>query len=102
MGIVSTSVTLLLLLNDKFRNFILKSKSQKRKEAEAEAEQKETDKCLLRDAILTNYKNYKNVKEIDIDSFENIEHLYNQYKKLGGNSFVDKVWEEVKRWKITI
>lgn len=32
--------------------------------------------------------------------YENLERLYKQYKKLGGNSFVDKVWNEVQEWKI--
>ena len=100
IGIVTGSFSFLLLVSEKFRNLILKSKKQKTAEKERIDEQKETDKCLLRDAILTNYKASKDVKKIDRDGYENIEHLYNQYKKLGGNSFVDKLWREIQTWEI--
>lgn len=100
LGIASSTFALLFLLSDKFRGIFLRSKKQKEQEKEAEAEQKETDKCLLRDAILTNYRMHKDVKEWTSDDYENFEHLYNQYKKLGGNSFVDKLWKNVQTWKI--
>ena len=29
-----------------------------------------------------------------------MEQLYMQYKKLKGNSFVDKIWNEVQTWTI--
>lgn len=97
-GIVSSAFTLLFLLSDKFRGIVLKVRKQK----ETEAEQRETDKCLLRDAILTNYRMHKDAKEWTSDDYENFEHLYNQYKKLGGNSFVDKLWKNVQGWKIIL
>lgn len=97
-GIASSTFTLLFLLSDKFRGIVLKVRKQK----ETEAEQKETDKCLLRDAILTNYRAHKDAKEWTIDDYENLKHLYKQYKKLDGNSFVDKLWKNVQSWKIIL
>ena len=95
LGIIMTTLSLLTMCSEKFRDTVLKSK--KRRE-----EQLETDKCLLRNAILTNYKAHKDKKEWCSDDYENFEHLYKQYKKLGGNSFVDKLWKEVQTWKIIL
>ena len=33
-------------------------------------------------------------------SFENFVKLYNAYKALGGNSFIDKIYEEIKTWEV--
>lgn len=62
---------------------------------------KNTDKCLLRNEILSIY--YKNQRDCEIKqyAYENLALLYKQYKKLDGNSFVDHIWEEVQDWKIT-
>lgn len=60
----------------------------------------ETDRCLLRDRITSIYYNHCNEREIKQYDFENIEKLYIQYKKLGGNSFIDKIWEELQTWSI--
>ncbi len=100
-GIVSSGFTLLLLISDRFRQLILKNKKQKEAEEAHEENQRETDKCLLRDAFMANYRYYKAEKKIDHDGYKNMEHIYNQYKKLGGNSFVDRLWEEeVRHWSI--
>ena len=65
-----------------------------------DADNKETDRCLLRDRITAIY--YKNRVESSLRQYEyeNLERLYNQYKKLGGNSFVDKIWKEVQEWEV--
>lgn len=53
--------------------------------------------CSLRNKFLEIYievcdKGYKTQKE-----FENIEHIYDSYKKLGGNSFVESCYKEIKK-----
>ncbi len=93
VGIISGSTTLLILVCKPFRNWLLKAKSDRE-------DRTETDKCLLRDAILTNYRAHKDTQEWTADDYENFEHLYKQYKKLKGNSFVDKLWNKVQSWKI--
>lgn len=79
---------------------ILKAKTDKQRETEREQQQKDTDKCLLRDRITTIYYGHRDKRELYQYEFENCEHLYDQYKKLGGNSFVDKIWNEMKKWTI--
>lgn len=98
LGIIMTGFSLLTLFSEKFRDKILKSKDKKQKEEDRE----ETDRCLLRNAILANYRIHKDVKEWTVDDYENFKHLYEQYKKLNGNSFVDKLWKNVQTWKITM
>lgn len=56
--------------------------------------------CQLRSEMLRIY--YKNVesKTIRQYEFENFVLLYEAYKALKGNSFVDKIYEDVKEWKV--
>ena len=57
-------------------------------------------RCQLRSEMLRIY--YKNVdtKEIRQYEYENFVMLYEAYKALKGNSFVDKIYEDVKEWKV--
>ncbi len=57
-------------------------------------------RCQLRSEMLRIY--YKNVdtKTIRQYEFENFIMLYEAYKVLKGNSFVDKIYEDVKEWKV--
>lgn len=57
-------------------------------------------RCQLRSEMLRIY--YKNVdtKEIRQYELENFIMLYEAYKALKGNSFVDKIYEDVKEWKV--
>lgn len=56
--------------------------------------------CQLRSEMLRIY--YKNVdtKTIRQYELENFIMLYEAYKALKGNSFVDKIYEDVKEWKV--
>lgn len=57
-------------------------------------------RCQLRSEMLRIY--YKNVesKTIRQYEFENFVLLYEAYKALKGNSFADKIYEDVKEWKV--
>lgn len=57
-------------------------------------------RCQLRSEMLRIY--YKNVesKTIRQYEFENFVLLYEAYTALKGNSFVDKIYEDVKEWKV--
>ena len=57
-------------------------------------------KCLLRSEMLRIYYRHQESKVIRQYEFENFVLLYEAYKKLKGNSFIDKVYEEVKTWKV--
>jgi hypothetical protein len=60
----------------------------------------EGQKCLLRGDMLRTY--YKHCDEGEIRQYEkeNFTCLYNAYKALGGNSFIDDIYEEVREWKV--
>jgi len=98
--IITGSFTILFTISEPFRKRLLNQKQEKKKEEENQANQKETDKCLLRDRITNIY--FKHYRECEMREYEyeNVSYLYKQYKKLDGNSFVDKIWREMQEWKI--
>lgn len=57
-------------------------------------------KCQLRSEMLRIY--YKNIdyKSIHQYEYENFVLLYEGYKALKGNSFIDKIYGEVKTWEV--
>lgn len=57
-------------------------------------------KCLLRAEMLRIYYHNRDDGEIRQYEYENFVMLYEAYKKLKGNSFIDKIYEEVRKWKI--
>lgn len=98
--IITGTFALIFTLSKPFRKWLLNSKNEKKQDEMNEQRAKETDKCLLRDRITSIY--FKHYRECEIREyeFENVAQLYKQYKKLGGNSFVDKVWREIQEWKV--
>lgn len=61
---------------------------------------KEGQKCLLRAEMLRVY--YKNRQEDKIRQYEyeNFIFCYKAYKKLGGNSFIDRIKLDVDSWEV--
>lgn len=57
-------------------------------------------RCLLRSEMLRIYYHHQDSGQIRQYEYENFVMLYEAYKKLKGNSFIDKVYEEVKKWKV--
>ena len=57
-------------------------------------------KCLLRSDMLTIYYNNRETQKIRQYEYENFVLLYEAYKALKGNSFIDKIYEEVHSWEI--
>lgn len=57
-------------------------------------------KCQLRSEMLQIYYHNKDTKVIRQFEYENFVMLYEAYKALRGNSFIDKIYEEVKKWEI--
>lgn len=57
-------------------------------------------KCMLRGAMLTTYYKHNSEDTITQYEFQNFEMQYAAYKALGGNSFIDKVHEDVLKWDI--
>ena len=61
----------------------------------------EGTKCQLRSEMLRIYYHNREKCEIRQFEYENFIMLYEAYKALKGNSFIDKIYEEVHSWDIT-
>ena len=60
----------------------------------------EGELCLLRSEMMKTYYKNLDTRTIRQYEFENFIKLYEAYKSLGGNSFVDEINEEVRHWKV--
>lgn len=58
--------------------------------------QQEALKCLLRSAITSKYYVYTELKEIPTYEKENLVYMYEQYKKMNGNSYIDNIIKEIE------
>lgn len=61
---------------------------------------KDGQKCMLRSEMLRTYYGNKDDHKIRQYEYENFVLLYESYKALGGNSFIDKIYSEVKTWEV--
>lgn len=57
-------------------------------------------KCQLRSEMLRIYYHNRATKTIRQYEFENFVLLYEAYKALKGNSFIEKIYDEVKSWEV--
>lgn len=57
-------------------------------------------KCQLRNDMLRIYYRDKDTKKIRQYEFQNFVYLYDAYKALKGNSFIDKIYADIKTWEI--
>ena len=57
-------------------------------------------KCQLRSEMLRIYYHNRDRGIIRQYEYENFIMLYEGYKALKGNSFIDKIYKEVQKWKI--
>lgn len=57
-------------------------------------------KCLMRTDMLQIYYHNREKRIIRQYEYENFVMLYEAYKALKGNSFIDKIYEEVHEWEI--
>ena len=56
-------------------------------------------KCQLRSEMLQIYYHNRETKKIRQYEKENFMMLYEAYKALRGNSFIDSIYDEVKKWE---
>lgn len=61
---------------------------------------KEGERCLLRSEMLRIYYQYLESEKIRQYEKENFTKLYDAYKALGGNSFIDDIKDEVATWTV--
>lgn len=57
-------------------------------------------KCQLRSEMLRIYYKNRETQVIRQYEYENFIYLYEAYKALHGNSFIDKIYEEVRSWEV--
>lgn len=57
-------------------------------------------KCELRSEMLRIYYHNRGTEKIRQYEYENFVMLYEAYKALKGNSFIDKIYAEVKTWDV--
>lgn len=57
-------------------------------------------KCQLRSEMLKTYYHNRERETIRQYEYENFVMLYEAYKALKGNSFIDKIYKEVQSWEI--
>ena len=57
-------------------------------------------KCLLRSDMLSIYYHNRESETIRQYELENFVLLYNAYKALRGNSFIDKIKNDVMKWEV--
>ena len=60
----------------------------------------EGQRCQLRSNMLSTYYNCKEKETIRQYERENFDKLYAAYKKLGGNSFVDDIYKEIRTYDV--
>lgn len=71
--------------------FVGKVKDHKNKDSR----QEEALKCLLRSNITSKYYVYSELGEIPYYEKENVDRMFEQYKNMGGNSYVDTIVKEI-------
>lgn len=57
-------------------------------------------RCQLRSEMLRIYYHHHESGKIRQYEYENFVMLYEAYKALKGNSFIDKIYNEVRSWEI--
>ncbi len=61
---------------------------------------REGQRCLLRSQIVRIYYHNDTRHTLRQYEYENLVACYKAYKKLGGNSFIDHIYEEMQTWEI--
>ena len=87
---------------------VLRDAKKARKERKAEAEKqaaeieliKEGNRCQLRSNLLSIYYHCREFKTIRQYERENFDKLYRAYKALGGNSFIDDIYKEIRSYSV--
>lgn len=57
-------------------------------------------RCQLRSEMLRIYYRNHDAKTIRQYEYQNFVELYDAYKALHGNSFIDEIYEKIKEWEI--
>ena len=61
---------------------------------------REGQRCLLRSEIVRIYYRHHDDRKLREYEFKNMKQCHAAYKALGGNSFIDRIVEEMREWDI--
>lgn len=61
---------------------------------------REGQRCLLRSEIVRTYYRNHDAEQLREYEYRNMTQCYQAYKALGGNSFIDHLYEEMQKWEI--
>lgn len=59
-----------------------------------------TAKDVLREKIMKIYNDYRRDRKLPIDKKEQLDQYYVDYKKLKGNSYIDRYYHRMERWGV--
>jgi hypothetical protein len=65
-----------------------------------QAKIREGQKCQLRTDMLRTYHRNKDTRKLRQYEAENFVMMYQAYKAMGGNSFIDEIYEHVTKWEV--
>ena len=57
-------------------------------------------KDVLRQKIMAIYSKNKLNKTLTYDEKDNLDALYHDYKAIDGNSYIDKIYNRINKWKV--
>ncbi len=63
-------------------------------------EVREGQRCLLRSEILRIYYRNLGSRRLQEYEYQNLEKCFDAYKALRGNSFIDRIYEQMKEWEV--
>lgn len=61
---------------------------------------REGQRCLLRSDIVRTYYHHHDDETLREYEYKNMDQCYKAYKALGGNSFIDHIYNEMQKWEI--
>lgn len=92
--------SVLVIFVKPFRSWILGTKDRRKREEQKDRVRDEATRCTLRTIFTEFFFSHNSVCTLHQYEYENLAKTYAAYKQLNGNSFVDKIWEEIQDWTI--
>lgn len=78
---------------------IVSNNTSKKVETTSE-QQKNALKCIMRNDICTLYYNNKSNQTLKEHERTSLDKLYEGYKDMDGNSFVEDIYKEMRTWEV--
>ena len=80
--------------------FIWKIIRDQRKIREEQEKISEGQKCQLRTDMMRTYYKNRDTRKLRQYEAENFVKMYQAYKAMGGNSFIDEIYSHVTKWDV--